>query len=82
MKYWVTCTDPFLSGWGEAENRISKFVIECDTYEEAQIVKYNLTRPYYNFKYVNIRIHKPNYPTDRYHTSIKTFAECTAYNHL
>ena len=79
-KYYVTTTDTFMSGWGTAENRVSKFVIVCDSYADAEIVRYNM-RKEPCFKNVRICVNKPHYPTNRYHTSFKTFAECSAYNH-
>jgi len=33
--YYVTMTDKFMSGWGQAHGKINKMVVECDTYEEA-----------------------------------------------
>jgi len=35
MTYFATMTDNFMSGWGGAEGRISKYVVECDTKEQA-----------------------------------------------
>ena len=80
MKYYVTCTDKFLSGWGMAENKISKFVIECDSYADAEICKRNMEKEPV-FKYVRIRTSYPKYDERRYHTSVKSFSECYAYNH-
>jgi hypothetical protein len=42
--YYVTMTDKFMSGWGEAQGKNNKLVISCDTYEEAQIVEENARR--------------------------------------
>lgn len=64
-KYYVTMTDSFMSGWGMAEGKTNKLVIECDTFEEAQIVKHNaLNRT--EMKYINICYNKPRYNQDRY----------------
>lgn len=41
IKYWVTMTDPFLSGWGMAKGKTAKFIYECENYEEAEIVEQN-----------------------------------------
>ena len=35
-KYYVSMTDSFLSGWGMAENKISKYIIICDNLEQAR----------------------------------------------
>ena len=29
-KYYVTMTDKFMSGWGEAAGKVNKLVIECE----------------------------------------------------
>lgn len=80
-KYYVTCTDKFLSGWGLAENRISKFVIECDNYNDAYVAQKNLSKEPC-FKYVKIHVgNLPYYSNKKYHVSVKSFAECSAYNH-
>ena len=39
--FYVTMIDTFLSGWGVAENKKSRYVIMCETYEEAEVVKEN-----------------------------------------
>ena len=80
MTYYVTCTDTFMTGWGTCQNRISKFVIVCDNYNDAYIAQQRMSEQPC-FKYVRICANKPHYPESRYHTSFKTFAECTAYNH-
>ena len=38
MKYYVTMTDKFMSGWGYAENKINKLIFICDNYKDAKIV--------------------------------------------
>ena len=78
-KYYVTCTDEFMSNWGTATGRISKFVVVCDSYEDAITAQRNM-RKEPCFKYVTIRKTKPYYDCGRYHTSFKSFAECSAYN--
>ena len=40
-KYYVTMNDTFFSGWGKAEGKINKLVIECDTMDEMEIVLEN-----------------------------------------
>ena len=70
-KVYVTMNDKFMSGWGEAENKINKLVIECDTMEEAQIVSDN-ARERGEMKYINIATKKPSYNTNKYFVSFKT----------
>jgi len=69
--YYVTMTDTFLSGWGQAKNKIAKFVNECETLEEAAIVADN-ARCRTDQKCVNIVYSKPYYNKDRYHVQYKT----------
>jgi hypothetical protein len=67
-KYWVSMTDRFMSGWGMADHKTNKLVIECDSYEEAETVYNNaLNRP--EMKYVNICMNKPRYNPNGYYTS-------------
>ena len=40
-KYYVTMNDTFFSGWGKAEGKINKLVIECDSLDEMEIVMDN-----------------------------------------
>ncbi|MBD7970281.1 hypothetical protein [Paenibacillus gallinarum] len=40
-KYFVVAIDKFLSGWGTSEGKETVFVMECDTLEEANIVRDN-----------------------------------------
>lgn len=63
--FYVTMTDKFMSGWGEARNRTNKLVIECETYAEAETVEANARRRS-EMKYVNIRMAKPYYNESRY----------------
>jgi len=71
-KYYVTMTDSFMSGWGEAEGKINKLVIACNTYKQAEAVARNAElRP--EMKYVNITSKKPYYNPRRYLVSTKTY---------
>lgn len=63
--YYVTMTDKFMSGWGQARNKINKLVISCDNFDEALIVSANAERRQ-EMKYVNIRDRKPYYSAGRY----------------
>ena len=40
-KYYVTMTDEFMSGWGNAARKTNKLVIECDSMCEAIVVEGN-----------------------------------------
>ena len=64
-KCYVTMTDKFMSGWGQARGKINKLVISCDTREEAQIV-FDNAESRDEMKYVNIVSGKPYYNPNRY----------------
>ncbi len=64
-KIYVSMTDKFMSGWGEAKGLIAKYIYECDSWEEAEKVEQNaLARG--DQKYVNICLKKPYYNQNRY----------------
>jgi len=69
QKYYVCMIDRFMSGWGKAEGKINKLVIECETYEESIIIHNNaVRRP--EMKYININRNKPHYNKDIYYVSM------------
>ena len=73
MKYYVTMTDKFMSGWGMAANKTNKLIIECDSYKDAELIERNAKkRP--EMKYVNICSKKPYYGSNIY-ASWKTFED-------
>ena len=79
MKY-VTMTDKFMSGWGEADNKINKLVFICDDIKQAKIVCDN-AKHRTDQKYINIC---SNYPyhlfnNKRYYTQIKTKEDYSAW---
>lgn len=55
---YVTMTDRFLSGWGEAQGRNAKYVATCSSWEEAKIVANNASNRG-DQKHINIRTSKP-----------------------
>ena len=72
--YYVTMTDKFLSGWGEAGNKLNKLVFKCKDYEEACIVEQN-AQDRTDQKNVNICSTRPHYNKDRYYTQVKTIED-------
>lgn len=59
-KFFVTMSDKFMSGWGMAQGKTNKLIIECDTFEQAQAIERNAhKRP--EMKYINICINRPRY---------------------
>jgi hypothetical protein len=73
--HYVHMTDNFLSGWGDAENKINKFVIECSNRAQAeQIATHARTRS--EMRRVKITLERPTfYPRSRYLVSTKTYAD-------
>ena len=62
-------TDKFMSGWGLAKGMINKLVIECDSYQEAEIVEDN-ARNRSEMIYVHITVgRKPYYNQKRFYTN-------------
>lgn len=66
-------TDKFLSGWGMAQNKTNKFIVECENWEQAQTIERNAHRRS-EMKYINICINKPRYGANVLE-SWKTFDE-------
>lgn len=79
--YFVTMTDTMLSGWGMAENKISKRVILCKTFREAQIIVSGLNncKNRNGMRYINIAYKFPKYSEKRYTVSVDEFEKCTLY---
>tara|TARA_R100000655_G_scaffold55221_2_gene93278 strand:- start:3210 stop:3668 length:459 start_codon:yes stop_codon:yes gene_type:complete len=74
QRFYVCMTDKFMSGWGCADGKINKFIIECETKEEAIQIKYIAhKRP--EMKYINIHTKMPNYNHKKYLVSLKKFNE-------
>ena len=70
--YYVTMTDKFMSGWGQADGKINKYIIECQSYLDAEIVQRNAyKRP--EMKYINIKREKPYYSPKGYIISMEKF---------
>ena len=53
-------TDKFMSGWGKAQGKINKLIIECQTLEQAEQIE-RAARNRTEMRYVNIRTSKPYY---------------------
>lgn len=69
-KYYVTMTDKFMSGWGMAQGRINKLVIECETIEQAQQIEIAAHRRS-EMRRINLCLHKPRYDESTTLTTIK-----------
>jgi len=69
--YYVTMTDNFFSGWGNAQGKKNKLVLICENMKEAMIVERNANNRK-EMTYVNIRSTKPYYDNNNYVTQFKT----------
>jgi hypothetical protein len=77
--YYVSMTDRYMNGWGEAKGRRNKLVFECKSFEEAKIVRDN-AHERIDMKYINICANKPYYNQERYYPQYYTKADyCSWY---
>lgn len=67
-KYYVKCTDKFLSGMGAANGKINKILVECSTWENAHLVMKKL-KERSEMKYITVTTKKPYLPTKTYYVS-------------
>jgi len=72
-KWYVTMTDKFMSGWGHAKGKTNKFVVGCDTYNQAETVARNARRRS-EMKYINITSSKPYYNDRRFLVSYRSYS--------
>ena len=57
-KYYVSMTDKFMSNWGNSEGKTNKYIVECETFEQAETIKRNANKRS-EMKYINISSNKP-----------------------
>jgi len=73
-KIYVTMTDGFMSGWGKSYNRRNKYVVVCDTEEQAaQIYRNARKRP--EMSRVNLRYSFPRYNPETTYTTYKRYSD-------
>ena len=75
--FYVTMTDKFLSGWGYAQGRTNKLIIECNTIDQAEQIE-RTARQRSEMRYVNICTHRPRYGAHVVE-SWKTYADMTGW---
>ena len=75
---YVTMTDKFMSGWGMAEGKTNKLVIECENSVQAEKIAY-YANSYPEMKYINIRYSKPSYNSNKYLTSWKKYYDMAGW---
>jgi hypothetical protein len=71
---YVSMTDKFMSGWGEATNKTNKYIIICENLEQAKAIERNAKKRS-EMKYINICFNKPKYNTKQYLCSWRKFSE-------
>ena len=71
-KLYVAMTDEFMSGWGPAENKINKYVIECDNQQQAEQVETAACKRS-EMKYIEICADRPVYDPEKYLMSEKHY---------
>lgn len=71
---YVTMTDKFMSGWGMADKKINKLVIECENWKQAEAIE-KAARNRNEMKYINICAKKPYYNNRRFLVSNKVFSD-------
>jgi hypothetical protein len=77
LYYYVTMTDKFMSGWGKAEGKINKYIIGCQTIQEAETIELNAhRRP--EMKHIKILSKFPYYSPDRYLVNVEAFEDMGA----
>lgn len=71
-KFYVTMNDTFMSGWGHAEGKTNKLIIECETLEQVETVMENAENRN-EMKYVNWHMKKyPYYNPNKFLVQVKT----------
>ena len=75
---YVTMTDKFMSGWGMAEGKINKLVIECENNAQAAKIAH-CANNFPEMKYVNVRYTRPSYNSCKYLTSWKKYRDMTGW---
>lgn len=76
---YVTMTDKFMSGWGMAEGKINKLVIECGDSVQAEKIADYARNNRDEMKYINITYNKPSYNSSKYITSWKVYSQMTGW---
>ena len=76
-KLYVTMTNKNRSGWGAAENKIKKYVIECDNMDQAEQIQ-RKTQKWPEMECINININKPYYNPNRYDVTVRHYNDLGA----
>jgi hypothetical protein len=68
--YYVTMTDKFFTGWGEAEGRIAKLIVICDTLSQAEGI-FRAAHDRKEMKAIHYTGRKPRYSPSKYKVSVR-----------
>lgn len=80
-KYYVTMTDTFMSGWGAAKDKTSKYVVVCDTYEQAKEIYKNLkAEKNSEMRYIRLSKNKPQYSPKWYRVDYTNYADAKRWH--
>jgi hypothetical protein len=71
--FYVSMTDKFMSGCGMSQGKTNKYVIACETIEQAEMIERNAKKRS-EMKYVNICSRMPRYGANVLVT-MKTFSD-------
>ena len=77
-KYYVTMTDRFLSGWGNAAGKVEKYIIACDTMQQA-ITAAAIAKKRSEMRYISIRTTRPYYDKNAYHSTFVDISGATGF---
>jgi hypothetical protein len=70
--YYVWMTDKFMSGWGQAQGRLNKYVVRCDTLEQAECI-YKNAQMRDEMKNINYGRKLPYFSESKYKVTMKTW---------
>jgi hypothetical protein len=73
-KYYVSMTDKFMSNWGMSEGKTNKYIVECETFEQAETIERNANKRS-DMKYINISSNKPYYNKRDYLISLVSYSD-------
>lgn len=77
-KIFVSFTDRFLSGWGEAVGKVHKQVIICDNWAEADKIESSLNSDR-SASWVRVYREMPYFAPGKYSVSYRMASDCPAW---
>lgn len=77
MPYYTTMTDRFMSGWGASKGKKNKFVVECETLADAEVVE-RAARQRPEMRWISVRWGARTPRFKNAHVSVRKFADLGA----